>query len=216
MTTFTRRSFLFQGAAAGFAFSVMPNLLVTRAEASPLAEAALIAVSWLGRNILTPVAVKLFEDWLTTTKVYPKKPDATFHGQFSPGFAFDRPFNAARTRYVGYLGVHDFPNLSLESRLSRIGELNVFEIMELQNDANPNLWAGGILRRVPVNESERFIPTRFDVDRFSYDLESSGIDPNYVGLEYARKFCDCSTGIPMRGYGWSSANGAAGFRIVAV
>ena len=232
MTTLTRRSFLFRGAAGGFALSVrsvlfqgatgglalsaLPTLVAVPAEATPLAEALWTTVSWLGQNILVPATVNLFSKWLRSTHVVPAKPDDSFHGQFSPGVAFDQPFDATQTRYASYMGVQDFANVSHTPQLSRVGELNVAEIKELQNDSNPNLWAEGSLRRVPLNSSVRFVPTQFDVDRFYSDVERSGFNPNYVRLHYARTFCDCSTGTPMRGYGWSVANRDVGFRIMNV
>jgi len=208
-----RRRFLTQTAGAVCGFSVI-NGLATPADAQ-VVQALMAAVSWLGRNVLAPVAVSAFTKWLNNSRLLRTPEDGSFHDHFNPGVAFDTPFQAQRTQWTGYLGVDRLPALSTAQNSPMEGELNLAEIRELQNDRNPNLWSGGQLRLAPIPNTLRLPPSRQDLAMASYDLSRFGQNPADCRVEYAREFCDCS-GIPLRGFGWSSVDGGQGFRIVQV
>jgi hypothetical protein len=146
----TRRKFLFQTTKITCGFGIVHGL-------APKADAQLTytlgrAVLWLGEHVLAPSAVSAFTQWLSSAKIVSAPEDNSFHGQFSPGVQYDRPFEANPTRWTGYMGVDGFPTLNTLKRTTREGELNLAEIAEMQNSQNPNLWYGGYLRLAPISQ----------------------------------------------------------------
>jgi hypothetical protein len=214
----TRRNFVLHAAGGTVLTLGVSKTLVTPADAQITAAISLLknSVLWLGTHVLAPAALEVFGHWLSSTDAKPAPPDNSFHGQYSPGVEFDRDFSARQmrwTEWTGYMGVQGVPRLSTSGTLRPEGDLNIAEITELRNDRNPNLWYNGVLRLAPVPNSLRMEPTPLDEEILANDVYRSGANPSTINLEYVRHFCDCS-GLSLRGYGWSSVDNRAGFRIM--
>jgi hypothetical protein len=208
-----RREFV-RCAARMACWSGIPTAAISVSEAAALPAAFVATARWIAVNVLTPMAVELFLDWLKTARVFPKEPEGDFHARCSDPVSFDREFAPSATRFVGFFGVNAVPTVLRTRLFQRCGELNLIEMIELQNDRNPHFYEAGRLRRFPLPTSERYPPTQWDIERFAYDLARNGIARHAVELAYARRFHEFSTGVAYRGFGYLTADDRAGFRIV--
>jgi len=133
----------------------------------------------------------------------------------SPKFSYDPPaalsppvpsIPLSRNR-PGYFGVDKLPYVSRSVDPPPYAGLNVPELVELQNNANPNLYCqvcpARFIERVPIVNDYRTPMDKWDFQRFGYEMTMLGLNPNWLTALYKRTFCDCSTGQEMVGYGFA-------------
>ncbi len=213
LTAIPRRQFL--TSATGTIVGL--SLIETPVADAQVLEAFIAAMLWLGENILAPVAVAYFTEWVKNATLVRSSNDGSFHDRFSPTVAFNSSFNPQPTRWDGYLGSsRGLPSMCSLNNATKVGELNLPEINALKDNTNPYLYNAGGLRLAPVPNSVRTYPTAWDLRIAGDDMRRNYQNPANYQVRYARSFCDCS-GIALHGFSWSNLRtSASGFRIVQI
>jgi hypothetical protein len=116
------------------------------------------------------------------------------------------PIQLTRGSVPAYYGVDRLPFISKTEDPPAYAGLNVPELVELQNTANMNLYCGcgdQRIERVPIVNDYRRQLTASDLQRFSGEMASLNLNPDWFVPQYRRTFCDCSTGQTMVGFGFA-------------